>query len=131
MARTTTTPDAGSYSRPAIIQKEAAYADNGQGGNANANVWTTVRGGGSLPLMIGLHAGKFGRGARLSFRYGQLYPTADHYAEMRYSSDVAIVAGMRLVVNGRNFRILGAIDEDLRHMETIMPCIEEQAKGSV
>jgi len=131
MARTTATPDAGSYNRPALIQALAPYSDNGQGGNANANVWVTVRGGGSYPLMVGLHGGKFGRGARLSFRYGQLYPAADHYAEMRYSSDVAIVAGMRLVVAGRNFRILGAIDEDMRHMETIMPCVEEQAKGSV
>lgn len=126
MARATTTPDAGSYNRPALIQALAPYSDNGQGGNANANTWVTVRGG-AAPLMVGLHHGK----ARLSFRYGQLYPTADHYAEMRYSSDVAIVAGMRLVVDGRNFRILGAIDEDLRHVRTIMPCVEEQAKGSV
>lgn len=127
MARTTTKPDAGSYNRPALIQALAPYSDNGQGGNANANTWVTVRGGGPYPLMVGLHKGS----ARLSFRYGQLYPTADHYAEMRYSSDVAIVAGMRLVLNGRNFRILGAIDEDLRHVKTIMPCVEEQAKGSV
>lgn len=131
MARTTTTPDAGSYNYPALIQKQASYSDNGQGGNANAGQWTTVRGGGDPPLMIGLHSGKFGRGLHLTYKYGQLYPTADHYAEMRYSSDEAISAGMRLVVNGRNFRILGAIDEELRHHETLMPCVEEQAKGSV
>lgn len=131
MARNTSTPDAGSYNYSGQIQEEAAYSDNGQGGNASAGTWVTVRGGGDPPLMIGLHSGKFGRGARLAYRYGQLYATADHYAEMRYSSDVAIVAGMRLLLdNGRKFRILGAIDEDLRHQETIMPCIEEQAKGS-
>ena len=125
MARTTTTPDAGSYNRPSTIQAPAAYLDDGQGGNANAGQRTTVR-----SPMVGLHSGKFGRGAHLAFKYGQLYPTADHYAEMRYSSDVPISAGMWLVVDNRVFRILGAIDEDLRHMETIMPCVEEQAKGS-
>lgn len=130
MARTTSTPDAGSYNYPALIQEQAAWSDNGQGGNAAANTWTTVRGGGDPPLMVGLHSGKYGRGAHLTFKYGQLYPTADHYTTMRYSSDVAIVPGMRLVVRSRNFRILGAIDEDLRHQEIIMPCIEEQAKGT-
>lgn len=132
MARNTSTPDAGSYNHPAIIQKQAAYADNGSGGNANAGQWVTVRGGDpSHPLMIGLHSGKFGRGLKLTYKYGQQYPEADHYVQMRYTSDDVESAGMRLVVNNRNFRILGAIDEDLRHHETIMPCVEELAKGSV
>lgn len=132
MARTTSTPDAGSYNYPAQIQQQAAYADNGQGGNSNANVWVTVRGGGDPPLMIGLHNGKFGRGLHLTYKYGQLYANADHYVQMRYANDVAIVAGMRLLLaNGRQFRILGAINEDLRFHETIMPCVEEQARGSI
>jgi Phage head-tail joining protein len=126
MARTTTTPDAGSYNYPSFIQAEAPYSDDGQGGNANAGQWITVR-----SPMIGLLSGKFGRGAHLTFKYGQNYPTADHYAVMRYSPDEAISAGMRLVVRGRYFRILGAIDEDFRHMETIMPCVEERAQGSI
>lgn len=131
MARTTKTPDTGAYNRPAIIQKPADWADNGSGGNANANQWVTVRGGGPIPLFAALHSGKFGRGAHLSFQYGQLYPQADHYAEVKYTSDVTIAPGMRLVINNRVFRIFGAIDEDMRNVNTIMPCVEEQAKGSV
>lgn len=131
MTRATETPDTGAYNRPAQIQKPADWVDNGSGGNANAGQWTTVRGGGPIPLMVALHSGKFGRGARLTFQYGQLYATADHYAEVKYTSDVTISAGYRLVINNRVFRILGAIDEDMRNVNTIMPCIEEQAKGSV
>lgn len=131
MTRTLRKPDTGRYNQPALIQKPAMWSDNGSGGNTNAGQYTTVRGGGPIPLMIALHSGQAGGGARLTYRYGQQYPTANHWAEMRYSSDVAIKPGCRLVIGSRIFRILGAIDEDLRHVTIVMPCVEEPAKGSV
>lgn len=121
-----TNQDVGKYNQPAQIQAPVAtWLDNGQGGNANAGQWTTVR-----SPMIALHAGRNGRGASLTYKYGQLYPDADHYAECLYTSDVAIKAGMILLVNGRAFQILGAIDENSRHVNVIMPCVEHAAKGS-
>lgn len=121
-----TNQDVGKYSQPAQIQKpNPVWVDNGEGGNANAGQWITVR-----SPMIALHSGRNGRGASLSFRYAQNYPTADHWAECLYANDVTIAPDMNLLVNGRHFRILGAIDENLRHVNIIMPCVEYQAKGS-
>jgi hypothetical protein len=125
MARATN-QDVGKYSEPAQIQREADWADNGEGGNANAGQFVTVR-----SPMVSLSSGKNGRGASLAWRYGQLYPTADHYAECLYANDVAIKPGMNLLINGRSYQILAAIDENLRHINTIMPCVEYGAKGSV
>ncbi len=130
MARIVVKPDAGNYNRPALIQAPAAYVDNGEGGNSNSGSWITVRGGGSLPLMIDLESRTFGRGLHRTFQYGQLYPDADHWAELLYANDTAIDATMRLVVGGRVFQILGAEDLKLQHSVTLLALIEYQAKGS-
>jgi hypothetical protein len=117
--------DSGSYNRPAQIQAPAAYVDNGSGGNSNAGQWITVR-----SPMIHLQSGNFGRGTRRSFQFGQLYPTASHWAEMRYANDVAIDATMTLFVDGRRFQILGALDMDVEHTTTMLALVEWQAQGS-
>lgn len=124
MARTVTKPDTGRFNIPATIQAPAAWSDNGQGGNAAHGQWVTVR-----SPMIALHIGQAGKGASLSFKYGQLYPTANGWAEMRYSS-TDINATMSILIAGRRYRILGAIDVDMRHQITVLPLQEEQAKGS-
>jgi hypothetical protein len=118
--------DSGSYNRPAQIQARAAYADDGQGGNANANSWTTVR-----SPMIHLQSGNFGRGTKRSYQFGQLYPTASHWAEMRYSHDQDIDATMTLLVDNRRFQILGAIDVELEHVTTMLALVEYKAQGAI
>lgn len=118
--------DAGNYNQPAQILAPATWADNGQGGNANAGQWTTVR-----SPYIRLQNGKFGRGTSRSFQYGQLYPTANHWADMRYAHGLTVDATMILVVNGRQFEILGAIDQDLEHVTTVLALVEYQAQGSI
>lgn len=121
--------DSGSYNRPAQIQAPAARSDDGQGGNANANSWTTVR-----SPMIDLMSGNFGRGLKRSYQYGQLYPTASHWADMRYANDTAIDATMRLVVPTGSathvYQILGAEDLGFEHVTTTLALIEYQAQGS-
>lgn len=117
--------DSGSYNRPAQLQAPAAYVDDGQGGNLNANVWTTVR-----SPMIQLESRAIGRGLHRTYQYAQLYPDADHWAEMRYASDVAIDARMSLLVDGRRFQIIGAIDINLEHVTTLLALVEYQAQGS-
>jgi hypothetical protein len=121
-----TNQDVGKYNQPAQIQREADWADNGEGGNANAGQFVTVR-----SPMVALHSGRNGRGSSLAYRYGQLYPEADHYAECLYAKDVAIMPGMNLLINDRSFQIIAAIDEDRRHVNTIIVCVEHGAKGSV
>lgn len=118
--------DSGSYNRPAQIQAPAAYSDNGQGGNANADVWTIVR-----SPFIHLQSGNYGRGTRRSFQFGQLYPQTSHWAEMRYANDVAIDATMTLVENGQRYQILGAIDLEEEHVSTVLALVKYQAKGSI
>jgi head-tail adaptor len=125
MVRTVTKPDAGKYNRPAQIQAPAAYVDNGQGGNSNADVWTTVR-----SPMIQLESRVFGRGLHRTFQYGQLYPDASHWAELHYANDTAIDATMRLVIDSRVFQIIGAEDVNLEHVTTLLALVEYQAKGS-
>lgn len=127
--------DAGNYNQPAQIQSPAPRMDNGQGGNASAGQWNTVR-----SPYIRLQNGKFGRGMSRSFQYGQLYPTANHWADMRYAHGLTVDASMilmvngsivnGLMVNGRRFEILGAIDIDFEHVTTVLALIELQAKGS-
>ena len=117
--------DSGSYNRPSQIQAAAPYVDDGQGGNAHAGQWVTVR-----SPMIHLQSAQMGRGARRSYQYGQLYPTASHWAEFRYANDVAIDATMTMLIDTRRFQILGAIDQDLEHVVTVCPLVEYQAKGS-
>lgn len=117
--------DSGAYNRPAQIQAPLARVDDGQGGNANANQWTTVR-----EPMIHLYAAPGGRGLRRLYQYAQLYPTASHWAEFRYANDQAIDATMTMLIDGRRFQILGAIDMDLEHVTTVLPLVEYQAQGS-
>ncbi len=127
MARTVSgTPDAGKYNRPAQIQAPASWANDGQGGNANAGQWTTVR-----SPMIHLDSRTFGRGLHRSFQYDQLYPDASHWAELLYANDVAIDATMTLLIDGRRFQILGAEDVNLSHVITLLALVEYQAKGSI
>lgn len=118
--------DSGAYNRPGQIQSPAAYTDNGQGGNANAGVWTTVR-----SPMVSLQSAPNPRYIfhRL-YQYGQLYPDATHFAYMRYASDVAIDATQRLVVDGRVYQIIGALDMNLEHVNTLLALQEVQAQGS-
>lgn len=124
MARTNRT-NAGNYNRPAQIQApNATWVDNGQGGNANAGQWITVR-----SPWIHLYSGNAGRGSGMTFKYGQLYPEARHWAEMRYSS-TPIDATMTLLEGGRRYQILGAIDVDEAHITTILALVEYQAKGT-
>lgn len=80
--------------------------------------------------MIHLQSGNFGRGLRRSFQYGQLYPTASHWAEMRYANDAAIDATMTLLENGQRYQILGAIDAEEEHVTTVLALIKYQAQGS-
>src|SRR5258707_689104 len=110
MARTMTKPDAGAYNRPAEIQAPAAWSDNGEGGNANAGQWVTVR-----SPMIHKYSGNYGRGLSLTYKYGQRYPEARHWAELWYDSDTGIDASMTLLKDGRRYQILGAIDQDDQH----------------
>lgn len=117
--------DSGAYNRPAQVQAPVAYVDDGQGGNTNANQWTTVR----SPMIL-LQS----TNARFVFRrlytYAQLYPEATHFAEMRYASDVAINATMQLVTSGHTYQIIGADDVNFEHMTTVLALVEYQAQGS-
>ena len=124
MARTQRT-DSGSYNRPSQLQAPASYADDGQGGNSNAGMWTTVR-----SPMVSLESRTFGRGLHRTYQYGQLYPDADHWAVIRYANDVAINATMRLVIDNRAFQIIGAEDINLEHVSTLLALVEYQAQGS-
>lgn len=117
--------DSGAYNRPALIQAPAAYLDNGSGGNANANVWVTI-----CSPMVHLFSGNFGRGLKRGFQYSQLYPTADHFAEMRWRNDTVIDATMTLLLDGRRFQILGAIDPDMEHVKITLALVEYQAQGT-
>lgn len=125
MARTNKT-NVGNYNHPAqILKPSATWVDNGEGGNLNANQFTLVR-----SPMIHLYSANSGRGVRRSFQYGQLYPTANHWAEFRYAHDAVIDATMILMVDNRRFEILGAIDQDLEHVITLLALVEYQARGS-
>lgn len=125
MSRTQRT-DSGIYNTPAQIQAPLAYSDNGQGGNANANQWTTVRSpwirlSSSPTVRYVLHR---------PYQYSQLYPDATHFATMRYSSHTAIDAAMELVIGTRRYQIIGAEDVGLEHVTTLLALIEYQAQGS-
>lgn len=117
--------DSGVYNRPAQIQAPAAYVDNGQGGNTNANQWTTVR-----SPMITLLPSPIRYVFHRLFQFGQLYPEASHFAEMRYANDVAIDATMRMVASYRTFQIIGAEDVNFEHVTTVLALVEYQAQGS-
>lgn len=117
--------DSGAYNRPAFIQTQAAYFDNGSGGNANAGVWNTV-----CSPFVHLFSGNFGRGSRRAFLYQQLYPSASHWAEMRWRSDTVIDATMTLLLDGRRFQILGAVDPDMEHIKITLALVEYQAQGT-
>lgn len=132
MARDDPNPDGGKYSRPATVEAPAAaWADNGQGGNANAGEWTTVVGSDpTKPLMIHLYSAPNGRGSSRLWKYMQLYPEARHWAELRYRSDTVIDGTMRLVHDGRIFQIIDAIDMDQEHRAILLPLVEYQAQGT-
>lgn len=117
--------DSGNYTRPATIKAPAAYVDNGSGGNANANQYTIV-----CSPFVHLFSGNFGRGTSRPFMFQQLYPTAHHWAEMRWRNDVVIDATMIMELDGRVFQILGAIDPDMEHVKILLPLVEYQAKGT-
>jgi hypothetical protein len=112
------------YDKPAKIEAPAPYVDNGQGGNANAGQYVTVR-----KPYVGLYSGNFGRGLHRAYQYGQLYPEASQWGEMRYSTTVTDDT-MILVVYGRRFQILGAIDHNLAHKIIVLALVEYQAKGT-
>lgn len=120
-----TRTDSGWYNRPAQIQAPAAFVSDGQGGNANAGQRTTVR-----SPMIRIQSRLNGRGFARTLQFDQMYPTATHWAEMRYASDVTIDATMTLSVNGRLYQIIGAIDEEIEHVVTFLALEEWQAQGS-
>lgn len=118
--------DSGVYNRPATIQAPAAYVDDGQGGNSNANVWTTVR----SPMIWLQTATNIRYVFHRLFTYAQLYPDASHFATMRYANDTAIDATKQLVVDGRVYQIIGAEDVNLEHVTTLLALVEYQAQGS-
>lgn len=118
--------DSGIYNRPALIQKPAAYADDGQGGNSNANKWVNVR----SPFIQLQSATNIRYVFHRLFQYGQLYPDATHFASMRYANDTAIDATMQLVVDNRVYQIIGAEDVNLEHVTTLLALVEYQAQGS-
>lgn len=117
--------DSGNYTRPAFIQTQAAYVDNGSGGNLNAGQWTTL-----CSPFVHLFSGNFGRGTSRPFQYQQLYPMAHHWAEMRWRNDVVIDATMTMLIDGRRYQILGAIDPDMEHVKILLPLVEYQAQGT-
>lgn len=121
MARNTRT-DSGIYNRPAVIEKPSR-TDDGQGGSSPA--WTTV-----CSPMVHRYSGIGGRGSSRPFFAGQLYPTARHYAAMRWRSDVVIDGTMTMLLDGRRYQILDAIDPDMEHVEIVMPLVEYQAQGT-
>src|SRR5712664_524837 len=116
--------NAGKRNRPAMIEKPAAYSDNGSGGNSAANTYDLV-----CSPMIHLYSAAAGRGSSRAFRYSQLYPEARHWAELAYRSDTAIDGTMILVHDGRHFQILDAIDIDEEHVTILLPLVEYQAQG--
>jgi len=118
--------DSGVYNRPAQVQAPAAYADDGQGGNSNANQWTIVR----SPMIRLLQPASMRNLFSRLYQYSQLYPDATHFATMRYASDVTIDATMRLLVSYRTFQIIGAEDVDLENVTTILALVEYQTGGS-
>lgn len=118
--------DSGAYNRPAQIQAPASYVDNGQGGNANAGQWTTVR----SPMIFLTASSNVRYVFHRLYQYSQLYPDASHFALMRYASDVAIDATHQLVVSGRTYQIIGAEDVNLEHVTTMLALLENQAQGS-
>lgn len=125
MARTQRT-DSGVYNRPAQVQAPAAYVDDGEGGNSNANVWNTVR----SPRVTLQSAANPRYAFHRLYLYAQLYPEATHFSIMRYASSAAIDATMRLVVDNRVYQIIGAEDVNLEHVTTLLALIEYQAQGS-
>jgi hypothetical protein len=117
--------DSGVYNRPAQIQAPAARVDDGQGGNSADGQWITV-----CSPYVHLYSANFGRGSTRPYFAGQLYPTAKHFAEMRWRNDTAIDGTMTLLLDGRRFQILDAIDMDMEHIKILMPLIEYQSEGT-
>lgn len=117
--------DAGVYNRPAQIQKPSPYVDNGSGGNANAGQWITI-----CSPFVRRYSANFGRGSHRPYFSSQLYPTASHFAEMRWRSDTAIDGTMTMLLDGRRYQILDAIDPEMEHVKIIMPLVEYQSQGT-
>ena len=120
-----TRTDSGWYNRPAQIQAPAAFVSDGQGGNANAGQWSTIR-----SPMIRLQSRLNGRGFNRGLQYDQLYPTATHWAECRYAHDETVDASMTMLIDGRRFQIIGVVDVELEHVTTLLVLEEWQAQGS-
>lgn len=120
--------DSGIYNRPAQIQAPATLVVSPTGGNSASGQWTTVRS--PMIHIAPMSAYNAARSLRRGLHFAQQYPTASYWAEMRYASDVAIDATMTLLVDGRRYQILGALDVELEHVSTILALQEWQAEGS-
>lgn len=117
--------DPGLYNRPVQIQM-LPRVDDGQGGNAStSDDWITV-----CSPYIHLYAAPNGRGSTRAYQYQQLYPTAKHWAEMRYRANPAIDGTMTLLHRGRRYQILDAINLDEENVTILLPLVEYQSKGT-
>lgn len=127
--------DSGNYTRPATIEQPAAYVANGEGGNSNAGLWDVVYGSDGK-FMVHLFSGNFGRGSSRPYFAMQLYPTARHWAETRWCSEmtgimgVAVDGKLTLVLDGRRYQIIDAYDPDYEHVKILMPLVEYQSQGT-
>lgn len=117
--------DGGKYNRPASIQAPATRVDDGAGGNSAGNTWTTI-----CSPMIHLFSAPNGRGSSRMYQYMQLYPTAKHWAEMRYRATPTIDGTMTLLHRNRRYQILDACNMDEENVTILLPLIEYQAKGT-
>lgn len=111
------------YNRPAKIQV-LGYTADAQGGNSNTTE-TTI-----CSPYVHLFTAPRGRGSTRMWSYMQLYPTAQHWAAMRYRASVTIDATMTLLVGTHRYQIIDAIDLDMEHIEILLPLVEYQGKGS-
>lgn len=118
--------DSGAYNRPAQVQAPVARVSDGMGGNS-ASGWTTVRS--PMIHLAPISAGNPARSLRRGLKFAQQFPSATHWAEMRYSS-TTIDATMTLLVSSRRYQIIGAMDVELEHVTTILALEEWQAQGS-
>lgn len=117
--------DAGKYNRPAKIQAPAARVDDGSGGNSAGNEWEAI-----CTPFIHFYSMPNGRGSSRAYQYMQLYPTAKHWAELRYRATPVIDGTMTLLHRGRIYQILDAINMDEENVTILLPLVEYQAKGT-
>lgn len=119
--------DSGAYNRPAQVQAPATRVPSPTGGDTSSG-WTTVRS--PMVHLAPMASFNAARSLHRGLKFAQLWPSASHWAEFRYASDVAIDATMTLLVNNRRYQIIGAMDIELEHVTTIVALEEWQAQGS-